>query len=90
MAALITFSGGSDVLVAEEAEDDFSARFSARSRAYRYLILRRAVRSPFEARRALYRILADHPGDDGEVDVLEEDVHQDGVHEEDPGDEEER
>jgi DNA-binding PadR family transcriptional regulator len=25
-----------------------------------------------EARRALYRILADHPGDDGEVDVLEE------------------
>jgi DNA-binding PadR family transcriptional regulator len=26
-----------------------------------------------EARRALYRILADHPGDDGEVDVLEED-----------------
>ncbi len=26
-----------------------------------------------EARRGLYRILADHPGDDGEVDVLEED-----------------
>lgn len=25
-----------------------------------------------EARRGLYRILADHPGDDGEVDVLEE------------------
>ena len=42
------------VLVAEEAEDDFSARFSARSRAYRYRILRRAARSPFEARRALW------------------------------------
>jgi tRNA pseudouridine38-40 synthase len=42
------------VLLAEEAEDDFSARFSARSRAYRYRILRRAVRSPFEARRALW------------------------------------
>jgi tRNA pseudouridine38-40 synthase len=42
------------VLVAEEAEDDFSARFSARSRAYRYRILRRPVRSPFEARRALW------------------------------------
>ena len=42
------------VLLAEEAEDDFSARFSARSRAYRYRILRRAVRSPFEARRTLW------------------------------------
>ena len=42
------------VLLAEQAEDDFSARFSARSRAYRYRILRRRVRSPFEARRALW------------------------------------
>jgi tRNA pseudouridine38-40 synthase len=42
------------VLAAEQAEDDFSARFSARSRAYRYRILRRRVRSPFEARRALW------------------------------------
>jgi tRNA pseudouridine38-40 synthase len=42
------------VLLAEEAEDDFSARFSARSRAYRYRIHRRRVRSPFEARRALW------------------------------------
>jgi tRNA pseudouridine38-40 synthase len=42
------------VLLVEEAEEDFSARFSARSRAYRYRILRRAVRSPFEARRALW------------------------------------
>ena len=33
-----------------------------------------------EARRGLYRILADHPGEDGEVDVLEEE----------PTDEEER
>ena len=29
-----------------------------------------------EARRGLYRILADHPGDDGEVDVLEEEPHR--------------
>jgi tRNA pseudouridine38-40 synthase len=42
------------VLLAEEAEDDFSARFSARSRSYRYRIHRRRVRSPFEARRALW------------------------------------
>jgi tRNA pseudouridine38-40 synthase len=42
------------VLLAEAAEDGFSARFSARSRAYRYRILRRRVRSPFEARRALW------------------------------------
>ena len=42
------------VLLAEEAPADFSARFSARSRAYRYRILRRCVRSPFEARRALW------------------------------------
>jgi tRNA pseudouridine38-40 synthase len=42
------------VILAEQADDDFSARFSARSRAYRYRILRRRVRSPFEARRALW------------------------------------
>jgi tRNA pseudouridine38-40 synthase len=42
------------VLLAEEAEDDFSARFSAHSRAYRYRIHRRRVRSPFESRRALW------------------------------------
>ncbi len=42
------------VLQAEEAQDDFSARFSARSRAYRYRILRRSVPSAFEARRALW------------------------------------
>ncbi len=42
------------VLRAEEADADFSARFSARSRAYRYRILRRPVPSAFEASRALW------------------------------------
>lgn len=42
------------VVAAEEVPADFSARFSARSRAYRYRILRRGVRSPFEERRALW------------------------------------
>jgi tRNA pseudouridine38-40 synthase len=42
------------VLLAEQAEDDFSARYSARSRAYRYRILRRGVRSAFDARRSLW------------------------------------
>jgi tRNA pseudouridine38-40 synthase len=42
------------VLAAEEVADDFSARFSARSRAYRYRILRRPVRSPFAEQRALW------------------------------------
>ena len=42
------------VVTAEEAERDFHARFSARSRAYRYRILRRRVRSPFADRRALW------------------------------------
>ena len=38
----------------EEAPDGFHARFSARSRGYRYRVLRRRVRSPFAARRALW------------------------------------
>ncbi len=42
---------------------------------------REAIGVLVEARRGLYRILADHPGDDGEVDVLEE---------QEPGDGEER
>ena len=42
------------VLRAEPAPDGFSARFSARSRAYRYRVLRRRVRSPFADRRALW------------------------------------
>ena len=55
---------------------------------------REAIGVLVEARRGLYRILADHPGDDGEVDVLEEDVLEErareDVLEEDPGEEEER
>ena len=42
------------VVSAEAAPADFNARFSAASRAYRYRILRRPVRSPFEERRALW------------------------------------
>jgi tRNA pseudouridine38-40 synthase len=38
----------------EEAAPDFHARFSARSRSYRYRIWRRRARSPFEARRSLF------------------------------------
>jgi tRNA pseudouridine38-40 synthase len=40
------------VLAAEQAEDDFHARFSARSRSYRYRVLL-GKRRPLEARRAL-------------------------------------
>lgn len=42
------------VVGAEEVRAEFDARFSARSRAYRYRLLRRRVRSPFEHRRALW------------------------------------
>ena len=42
------------VIGVEPAADGFSARFSARARAYRYRILRRRVRSPFAERRALW------------------------------------
>ena len=42
------------VLAVEPAAEGFSARFSARSRAYRYKIVRRRVRSPFADRRALW------------------------------------
>jgi tRNA pseudouridine38-40 synthase len=40
------------VVHAEAAPDDFHARFSARSRSYRYRILNRSVPSPFEVRRS--------------------------------------
>ena len=40
------------VLVAEEAPLDFHARFSARSRTYRYRIFTRRTPSPFELRRS--------------------------------------
>ncbi|MBA2463052.1 MAG: tRNA pseudouridine(38-40) synthase TruA [Actinobacteria bacterium] len=42
------------VLEAAGATSDFHARFSARARSYRYRVLRRRTRSPFQARRALW------------------------------------
>jgi len=42
------------ILRAEEADAGFSARYSARRRSYRYRVLRRRVRSPFEAQRTLW------------------------------------
>jgi tRNA pseudouridine38-40 synthase len=42
------------VLSGEAAPDGFSARFSARSRSYRYRIWCRATPSPFERRRSLW------------------------------------
>ncbi|HUP32802.1 MAG TPA: tRNA pseudouridine(38-40) synthase TruA [Gaiellaceae bacterium] len=42
------------VIAADQAADGFDARFSARARTYRYRVLRRRVRAPFAARRALW------------------------------------
>ena len=42
------------VVSAGEAAPDFHARFSARSRSYRYRLLARRERSPLEVRRALW------------------------------------
>ena len=42
------------VVDAEEAPEGFHARFSARSRSYRYRVWRRPARSPFEANRSLF------------------------------------
>jgi tRNA pseudouridine38-40 synthase len=42
------------VIGAEEAPPGFHARFSARSRTYRYRLWRRATPSPFEHRRSLW------------------------------------
>ncbi|MBA2642773.1 MAG: tRNA pseudouridine(38-40) synthase TruA [Actinobacteria bacterium] len=42
------------VLAAEEAPPEFHARFSARSRSYRYRVLAQPTRSPLEARHALW------------------------------------
>ena len=42
------------MLGVEPAAEGFSARFAAKSRAYRYRVLRRRVRSPFADRRALW------------------------------------
>jgi len=41
------------VVASEQAPDDFHARFSARSRSYRYRVVVRRTRSPLEASRAL-------------------------------------
>ncbi|MBA2333274.1 MAG: tRNA pseudouridine(38-40) synthase TruA [Actinobacteria bacterium] len=42
------------VVAAEEADAGFDARYWATARSYRYRILRRRSRSPFEARRSLW------------------------------------
>jgi tRNA pseudouridine38-40 synthase len=42
------------VIRAEPAPEGFHARFSARSRSYRYVVLNRRERAPLEARRALW------------------------------------
>ena len=42
------------VLHAEDADEDFNARFSASARSYRYLVLNRVARSALEARRSLW------------------------------------
>ena len=46
--------GAIAVVAAESVYADFSARFSARARAYRYVISRRRIRSPFAEHRALW------------------------------------
>ena len=43
------------VVSAEAAEDGFHARFSARSRSYRYRVWTRGTPSPFERRRSLWQ-----------------------------------
>jgi tRNA pseudouridine38-40 synthase len=43
------------VIAAEEAPPDFDARFSARSRSYRYRVFRRRERSPFDLARSWWR-----------------------------------
>ena len=42
------------VIASEEAEPGFHARFSARSRSYRYRVLARKTPAPLESRRALW------------------------------------
>ena len=47
-------AGDVAVVAAEEAEEGFHARFSARGRSYVYRIWRRETSSPFERRRSLW------------------------------------
>jgi tRNA pseudouridine38-40 synthase len=42
------------IVASEPAPADFNARFSARSRSYRYRVWTRATQSPFERRRSLW------------------------------------
>jgi len=49
------------VVATEEAAEDFHARFSARSRSYRYRLYRRRERSPFELTRSWWRPLPLEP-----------------------------
>src|SRR5262249_35619376 len=52
-------------LAAEQADTDFHARHSARSRTYRYRVYRRRLRSPFEERRSWWyprRLALERPG----------------------------
>src|SRR5215213_2190296 len=59
------------VVAAEEAPPEFHARFSARSRSYRYRIWRSRTRSPFEARRSWwYPRPLDVPGLKAQAAVL--------------------
>jgi tRNA pseudouridine38-40 synthase len=46
--------GDAAVVAAEEADDGFHARFSAKGRSYVYRIWRRRTSSPFERRRSLW------------------------------------
>ena len=55
------------VVTGEEAPGDFHARFSARSRTYRYRVWRRTTPSPFERRRSLWH---PRPLDEGRLDEL--------------------
>ena len=50
----VELPGDLAVIRAENAPEEFSARFSARSRTYRYRIWRRRAPSPFEQRRSLW------------------------------------
>lgn len=54
------------VIAADEAADDFNARFDARARSYRYRVWRRRARSALEAKRAFWH---PRPVDVGALDA---------------------